>query len=114
MGELRAAAPMRTSFWRGGGVSFVRFGRGGGAYGVAVYIFRDGVDYDVCAVVKGVLDIGAEEGIVDHDRDAVLVGDCCDISDVDEAQCWITGAFDPDELCLLGPDEFSKVGFNSW
>ena len=52
---------------------------------MAIYVFRDGVDYDVCAMVKGVLDVRAKKGVVDYDYDTVLVSNCCDISDVDEA-----------------------------
>ena len=34
-------------------------GEGRGTYGVAVYVFCDGVDDYVGAVVEGVLDVGA-------------------------------------------------------
>ena len=52
-------------------------------YRVPVYVFCDGVNDYVCAVVEGVLDVGAQESIVYHDHDAVLVGYCCYRSYVD-------------------------------
>lgn len=51
---------------------------------MAVDVFCDGVDDDVGAVVERVLHVGAQEGVVDHDHDAVLVGDGGDFADVDE------------------------------
>ena len=76
---------------------------GGGAHDdvrVAVDVLCDGVDDDVCAVVEGVLDVGGEEGVVDDDEDAVLVGDCGDGADVDEGEGGVGGGLDPDELCV--------------
>ena len=49
---------------------------------MAVDIFRYAVDDDVCAVVKGVLDVGTEEGVVDDNHDAVLVRYCCYITNI--------------------------------
>lgn len=50
---------------------------------MAVDILGHGVDNQVGAVVQWVLDVGAHEGVVDDDGDAMLVGDVGDGADVD-------------------------------
>lgn len=59
---------------------------GGGAHAdvrVAVDVLCDGMHDDVGAVVERVLHIGAHEGVVDDDEDAMAVGDVDDGADVD-------------------------------
>lgn len=70
------------------------------------------MDDDVRAVIKGVLHVGAEEGVVDDDHDPVLMRDGSDLADVDEGQGRIAGAFDPDELCFVRPDQICYVDFD--
>lgn len=50
---------------------------------VAVDVLGDGVHDDVGAVVERVLHVGAHEGVVDDDEDAVAVGDVDNGADVD-------------------------------
>lgn len=50
---------------------------------VAVDILCDGVHDDVSAVVERVLHVGAHEGVIDNDEDAVAVGDVDDGANVD-------------------------------
>lgn len=69
---------------------------------VAVDVLCDGVDDDVGAQLQRVLDVGGQEGVVDDDEDAVLVGDGGDGADVDEAQRGVAGGLDPDEARLVG------------
>lgn len=82
--------------------------------GVAVDILGDGVDDDVGAVVERVLHVGAQEGVIDHDHDAVLMGDGGDFADVDEGQGRVAGAFDPDEFRFVRPDQVFYVDFDRW
>lgn len=86
---------------------------GGGAHDnvrVAVDVLGDGVDDDVGTVVERVLHIGREEGVVDDDEDAVLVGDGGDGADVDEGEGGVGGGLDPDEFCV-GLDQGLDVDF---
>lgn len=76
---------------------------------VAVDILCDGVDDDVGAVVERVLHVGAHEGVVDDDEDTVLAGDVDNGADVDQAEGWVGGGLDPDELGLVGADQVLDV-----
>lgn len=58
---------------------------------VAVDVLCNGVDDDVGAVIERVLDVGGEEGVVDDDKDAVLVGDGSHFADVDEGEGGVGG-----------------------
>jgi hypothetical protein len=78
-----------------------------------VDVFRDRVDHNVCAVVERVLNIGAEEGVVDHDHDAMSVGHGGDVPDVDQTQGGVAGAFDPNQFRLLRADELGNVNLNA-
>jgi hypothetical protein len=76
---------------------------------VAVDILCNGVNDDVGAVVERVLHVGTHEGIIDDDKDAVAAGDVDDGTDVDEAEGWVGGGLDPDELGLVGADQVLDV-----
>lgn len=78
---------------------------------VAVDVLCDGVHDDVGAVVQRVLHVGGQERVVDHDQDAVLVGDGGDVPDVDQAQRRVRRALDPDEFGLFA-DQFLDVQFD--
>lgn len=81
--------------------------------GVAVDVLSDGVDDDVGAVVERVLDVGAHEGVVDDDEDAMATGDVDDGADVDQAEGGVGGSLDPDELGLVVADQVLDVQFDS-
>ena len=80
---------------------------------MTVDVFGDGVDDNIGAMIEGVLEVRAEEGVVDDDHDAMLVGDGGDGADVDEAQGGVAGAFDPDKLGLVGADEVGDVDLDA-
>lgn len=69
---------------------------------VAVDVLCDGVHDDVGAVVQGVLDVGAQEGVVDDDQDAAGVGGGGDGADVDQAEGGVGRGLDPDEAGVVG------------
>lgn len=79
---------------------------------MAVDVFGDGVDDDVGSMVERVLDIGAQEGIVHHDLDAVLVSNGRNGADVHEAQGRVGRGLDPDEPGLVGADQLGHVGLD--
>lgn len=78
---------------------------------VAIDVLGDAVDDNVGAQVERVLDVGGEEGVVDDDEDAVLVGFGDDGADVDEAQGRVAGRLDPDEAGLAG-DVLANIDLN--
>ena len=92
VGELRARQPMRTSYERArdSKSGFVTWGsliwgkEEDRAYRVPVYVFSDGMNYYIRAVVEGILDIRGEKGIIDNDHDPMLMRDCSHITDIDE------------------------------
>lgn len=55
-------------------------------YRMAVDVFRNGMDHNVGAVVQGVLDIGAHEGVVHDHRDAMAVGNSRHLCDIHHPQ----------------------------
>ena len=77
--------------------------------GVAVDVLGDGVDDDISAVVKRVLDVGAHEGVIDNDVDAMAVGDLSDGLDIDQAEGGVGGGLDPDKLGVAGANQFLDV-----
>lgn len=85
----------------------------GSAYGVSVDVFGDRVDHYVCTMIQRVLNIRAQEGIVNDDHDPMTMRHRCHFSDINQAQCRITRAFDPDELGLVGSDELGDINFDS-
>lgn len=44
----------------------------------------------------------------------MLVGNGCDISNIDQAESRVAGAFNPYELRLIWPDELCNVYFDAW
>ncbi len=81
--------------------------------GVAVDVLGNGVDDDVGTVVEWILDVWGEEGVVNDNHDAVLVGNIGDGADVDEAEGWVGWGLDPDELGVLG-DVCLDIDLNLW
>lgn len=52
------------------------------SYRMAINVFCDRVNDNVCAMVERILNVGAEEGIIDHDHDAISVGHGGDVPNV--------------------------------
>lgn len=63
---------------------------------MAVDVFGDRVHDDIRTVVERVLNIRAEEGVIDNNHDAVLVGNAGYFSDIDEAEGRVRWTLDPD------------------
>lgn len=78
---------------------------------VAIDVLGDAVDDDVGPEVKRVLDVGRQEGVVDDDEDAMLVGLGDDGADIDEAESRVGRALDPDEAGLV-VDVLADVDLN--
>lgn len=64
-------------------------------------------------MVERVLNVGAEEGVIDHNHDAISVGHGGDVSNVNQAQGRIARAFDPYQLGLIRADELGYVDFDA-
>lgn len=79
---------------------------------VSVDVLCHRVHDNVGAVVEWVLHVGAHEGVVDDDHDAVLVGDGGDFADVDERQRGVRGRLDADEFGVWA-DELRNVDFDA-
>lgn len=72
---------------------------------VTVDILGHGVHDQIGAVVQRVLDIGTHKCIIDHDQNAMAVGDLRDGLDIHQAEGWVGRGLDPDEFGLIGPDQ---------
>lgn len=81
--------------------------------GVAIDVLSDGVDDNVGTVVKWVLDVWGEEGVVDNNHDAVLVSLVGNSADIDQAKSWVGWGLDPDELGLWS-DVLGEVDLDLW
>ena len=87
--------------------------RGREAYGVAVDVLGNAMHDDIGAKVKRVLHVGAQEGIVDDDEDAMAVGDGSDSADINKAERRVTRAFNPDKLSLIRADKLRNIGLDT-
>lgn len=81
--------------------------------GVSVDVLGDGMDDNVGTVVEWVLDVWGEEGVVDNNHDAVLVGLVGNSADIDQAESWVGWSLDPDELGLWS-DVLGEVDLDLW
>lgn len=70
--------------------------------GVAVDVLGHTVDDDIGTVVERVLDVGAQEGVVDNDQDATLMGSGSNRADIHKAEGRVAGSLDPHELGGIG------------
>ena len=52
------------------------------SYRVPVNVFCNRVNHNVCAMIERVLNVGAEEGVIDHDHDAISMGHRGDVPNV--------------------------------
>lgn len=64
---------------------------------------------DVRAMIQRILDVRAQEGIVNHNHDTMLMRYRSDLAYVDQAQGRITRTFDPYQLRLTRPYEIRDV-----
>ena len=112
--ELKAQAPIRTSW---DSVSCVDLWLGVEemkAYGVAVYVLRNRVNDNICAVIKGILDVGTQECIVHYNHYAVLMCYRRHSSYINQFQRRIARSLDPYQLRLIGPYLACYIEFDAW
>lgn len=83
------------------------------SYRMPINVLCNRVNHNVCAMVERVLNVGAEEGIINHNHDAISVGHRGNVPNVDQAQGRIAGAFDPYQLGLIRTDELGHVDLNA-
>ena len=69
---------------------------------MAVDVLGHTVDDDIGTVVERVLDVGAEEGVVDNDQDATLMGSGSNRTDIHKAESRVGRGLDPYELSVIG------------
>lgn len=82
--------------------------------GVTVDILGHGVNHHVGAVIQRVLDIGAHEGVVDHNQDAMAVGNFSHGFDIHQTEGRVGGGLDPDEFGLIGPNQVLDMQLDAW
>lgn len=80
--------------------------------GVTVDVLGDGVHDDIGTMGERVLNIGTHEGVIDNNQDAMAVGDVGDSADVHQAQSGVGGCLNPDQLGLVGADQFLHLLLN--
>ena len=80
---------------------------------MAVYVFRDRMDDNIRTVVQWILNIRAQECVVDDHHNPVLVRHGRDSANIHQAQCWIARAFDPDQFSVLWADQFRNIDFET-
>lgn len=83
------------------------------AYGMAIDVFRDGVNHDIRAMVERVLHIGAQKGVVNHDHDPMTMRHRGYFADIHQAQGGIARTLDPDQFRLIRPNQFGNVDLNA-
>lgn len=79
-----------------------------------VDVFSYRVNDNVCTVVQGILDVGAEKRVVNNDHNTMLVGNGSDVPDINQAQSRVTRRFNPDEFRLVGPDHVGDIKLDAW
>jgi hypothetical protein len=68
--------------------------------------------HDIGAMVQGILNVRAHEGVVHNHHDAVLMRNRRDLADVHQRQGRVRRRLDPDELCV-GANELSDVNLDA-
>ena len=71
------------------------------------------MNYYVGAMIQRVLDIWAQEGIVNDDHDPMTMRHSCHFSDINQAQRRITGALDPYKFGSVRSDELANIDFDA-
>ena len=75
---------------------------------MAAHEFGERVDDDVGAVIDGAGEVGRGEGVVDHERNAVLVGDFGDGFDIENVAARVADGFAVEQLGF-GRDGFAEI-----
>ena len=76
---------------------------------MAVDVFRDRVNYDIRTVVKRILQVRTQEGVVDYDHDTVTMCHSRHIPNIDQTHGRIAWRFDPDEFGFVGPNHVRHI-----
>lgn len=79
---------------------------------MAINVLGHGVNNNIGTVVQWVLDVGAQESVIDNDLDAVLVGKVGNSPDIHQAKSRVRGGLDPNELGL-GADQLLHIHLNA-
>ncbi len=77
---------------------------------VAADIFGGGVNDEVGAELKGLLQIGSGEGVVDRDQDPFGMGTLSQSDDINQLQQGVGGGFKPEQLGLVADDLIEGIG----
>lgn len=64
-------------------------------------------------MIQRILNIWAQEGIVNDDHDPMTMRHRCHFSNINQAERRITGTFDPDEFGLVGSNELGDIDFDT-
>lgn len=72
---------------------------------MSIDVFGDGMNDDIRPVIQWVLNVRAEESIVDDHQYPMLMCDRGHLANIHESQCRIRGTFDPDQLRVVGADK---------
>lgn len=72
---------------------------------MAVDIFCDRMDHNICTMIQRVLHVGAQECIIHHNHDPMLMRNCSHGPYIHQAQRRIARRLDPYQLRLIGPYE---------
>ena len=70
------------------------------------------MDYNICTMIEGILNIWTEKGVIHYDLDAMLMCYRSYCPDIDQIQGWIAGRFDPDKFCLWS-DKSCDIQFDT-
>lgn len=82
-------------------------------YRVTVDVLGDGVHDDIRTVVQGVLEVRAQEGVVHHDQDSMLMSDGSNLADIHQPESRVRRGLDPDEFGVIRADQLLNVGFDA-
>lgn len=80
---------------------------------MAIDILGDRMHNNVRAVIQWILNVRAQEGVVNHHHYTVPMSDRRNISDVHQAESRIAGRFDPNELCLIRSNQIGNIKLNA-
>ena len=79
---------------------------------MTVDVLGHGMHNNIGTVVQRVLDVGAQEGIVDNNHDSVLMGNGSHLADIHQPERRVRRGLDPDEFGLIWPDQLLDIGFD--
>lgn len=81
---------------------------------MAIDVFGDGMHHNIGPMIQWVLHVGAQERIVHHDLDSMLMRNCRHSANVHQAQRRVARALNPDKLGLAWPYERRHVDLDAW